>query len=186
MDNRLNYVASYLEEVKKICDEIDKHEILKFQAILKNLTGRCFVLGLGGSAANASHLVNDLRKLCKIDTLCPMDNVSELTARINDDGWNTSISETLKISNLNENDCVLILSVGGGNETTSQNLVEAMKLAESCGAQIISIVSRDGGYAHKVSDACILIPVVDEDRITPHAEEFQAVLWHLIVNMTRK
>ena len=186
MELHKDYITSYLEEVKQICDQLDQDEIVKFASILHNLTGRCFVLGLGGSAANASHLVNDLRKICKIDATSPLDNVAELTARINDDEWATSISETLKISNINSDDCILVLSVGGGSENTSQSLVEAMKLIKSRDGKIVSIVSRDGGYARKLSDACVLVPTVNQERITPHAEEFQAVVWHLIVNMIKE
>ena len=183
MYNNKKYIASYLKEVKQICDALDQDKILKFANLLNDLKGRCFILGVGGSAANASHLVNDLRKICKIDALTPLDNISELTARINDDSWDTSLSETLKISNLNENDCIIILSVGGGSNHTSKNLVEAMNLAKQQGTKILSIVSRDGGTAKILSDVCILIPTIQEKRITAHAEEFQGVLWHLIVNL---
>lgn len=178
----MSYIDTYLEEVKTICDNLDRYDLEQFYNILKNLEGRCFVVGMGGSAANCSHLINDLRKLCNIDTQSPLDNVSELTARINDDGWDTCISNSLEVSKINQDDCLLVLSVGGGSDTTSQPLVNAMRLAARKKAKIISIVSRDGGKARQMSDACVLIPVIDKKRITPHAEEFQGIIWHMIVN----
>lgn len=178
----MNYIDTYLQEVKTICDSLDRHDLEQLYNILKNLQGRCFVVGIGGSAANCSHLINDLRKLCSIDAKSPLDNVSELTARINDDGWDTCISNSLEVSKINENDCLLVLSVGGGSDTTSQPLVNAMRLAIKKNAKIVSIVSRDGGKAKQMSDVCVLIPILDEKRITPHAEEFQAIIWHMIVN----
>ena len=181
----IDYISRYLDEVVAICGLIDKEQIAKFAHILKSIKGRCFILGLGGSAANASHLVNDLRKICNIEAYCPLDNVSELTARINDVSWEASLSDTLKVSKINEDDCVIILSVGGGSDTTSKNLVAAMTLAKEVGAKVLSIVSRDGGEARKLSDACVLIPVVDDNRVTPHAEEFQGIIWHLVVNLLK-
>jgi len=177
-----DYFDIYLSEVKDICNLLDRESINSFANILKNITGRCFVIGLGGSAANATHLVNDLRKLCGIEAYSPLDNVSELTARINDDSWESSIKDCLAVSNINEKDCLLVLSVGGGSNITSQPLVQSMRFAKEQGCKVISIVSRDGGEAKKLSDSCILIPLVCENRITPHAEEFQGVLWHMIVN----
>tara|TARA_R110000824_G_scaffold240980_1_gene429634 strand:+ start:8165 stop:8677 length:513 start_codon:yes stop_codon:yes gene_type:complete len=165
-----------------VCDLIDPETIKDFTSRLKTLRGRCFIVGIGGSAANCSHLVNDLRKIGGIDASSPLDNVAELTARINDDSWATCLSETLKVSNINEDDCLIVLSVGGGSNETSANLVHAIKEARDSGSQVLSIVSRDGGYALKNSDVCVLIPVVNDSRITPHAEEFQGVVWHLIVN----
>lgn len=181
-----NYIDSYFEEVKKIADNIDKSSIKKVIDILKNIrsnSGRLFIIGVGGSAGSASHAVNDFRKLAGIEAYAPTDNVSELTARTNDEGWQTIFSEWLKGSKLNNNDVILVLSVGGGNEekNISPNIVEALKLAKDVGAKIIGIVSRDGGYTKKVADACVLIPVVNDKAITPHAESFQAVVWHLIV-----
>lgn len=181
----IDYISRYLDEVVKICGLLDKDQIAKFAEKLNSTNGRCFVLGVGGSAANASHLVNDLRKICKIDAYSPLDNVAELTARINDDCWETSLSETLKVSRINEDDCIIILSVGGGSVATSRNLVEAMYLAQQSGAKVLSIVGRDGGEAAQLSDACILIPTVEESRITPHAEEFQGVVWHLVVSLLK-
>ncbi|MCL5257653.1 MAG: SIS domain-containing protein [Patescibacteria group bacterium] len=181
-----NYIDSYFEEVKKIADNIDKSSIKKVIDILKNIrsnSGRLYIIGVGGSAGSASHAVNDFRKLAGIEAYAPTDNVSELTARTNDEGWQTIFSEWLKGSKLNNNDVILVLSVGGGNEekNISPNIVEALKLAKDVGAKIIGIVSRDGGYTKKVADACVLIPVVNDKAITPHAESFQAVVWHLIV-----
>ena len=144
--------------------------------------GRLFILGVGGSAANASHAVNDFRKIGGIETYAPTDNVSELTARTNDEGWDTTFTEWLKVSHIKSNDAVMVFSVGGGSETTSQNIVKALKLAKERGAKVISVVSRNGGYSKQVSDACVLIPVVDDSRITPHAEGFQGIVWHLLVN----
>ena len=139
-------------------------------------------MGVGGSAANASHAVNDFRKIGGIETYAPTDNVSELTARTNDEGWETTFVEWLKISHLGNNDALMVFSVGGGSETTSLNIVNALKLAQKEGAKIIGIISRNGGYTKKVADAGILVPVVDENRITPHAEGWQGIIWHLIVN----
>ncbi len=179
------YVDNYLAETQEIVTKISRDEIVKAAGILKALQekkGRLFILGVGGSAANASHAVNDFRKIGGIEAYAPTDNVSELTARTNDEGWETTFCEWLKLSKIGKQDVVLVLSVGGGSKTTSLNIVNALKLAKEQGAGIISIVSRDGGYAKTVSDACILIPVVHENRITPHAEGWQGVIWHLLVN----
>lgn len=181
----MEYIKSYLEQTKVIADTVDQNEIEKMISVLNGIkkdSGRLFILGVGGSAANASHAVNDFRKIGGIETYAPTDNVSELTARTNDEGWDTSFVEWLKVSHINSKDCVMILSVGGGSETTSQNIVKALKHAKDVGAKVISIVSRNGGYSKQVSDACVLIPVVDETRITPHAEGWQGVIWHLVVN----
>jgi len=179
------YIESYLTETKEIAEKISTKEIRKSAEILKMLKehdGRLFILGVGGSAANASHAVNDFRKIGGIEAYAPTDNVSELSARTNDEGWDTTFVEWLKTSRVSDKDAVLVLSVGGGSEKTSLNIVHALKLSKERNAKIISIVSRDGGYAKKVSDACILIPVVDEKRITPHAEGWQGIMWHLLVN----
>lgn len=181
----LNYIKNYLEEVKKICEIIDTQEINNFVSIindLRNKGGRLFILGVGGSAANASHAVNDFRKILSIESYAITDNSSELTARINDDGWETSYSNWLKVSKINERDAILIFSVGGGSDTVSLNLVRSMELAKQVKAKILSVVSRNGGKAKELSDACVLIPVVDESRITPHAEEWQGIILHLVVN----
>lgn len=179
------YIEKYLEETKQIAEIVSLEEISKAVEILKELKqhkGRLFILGVGGSAANASHAVNDFRKIGGIETYAPTDNVAELTARTNDDGWDTTFVEWLKTSNLSKRDAVFILSVGGGSESTSQNIVSALKMAKECGAYVISVVSRNGGYAKEVSDACVLVPVVSEQRITPHAEGWQGIILHLLVN----
>ena len=179
------YVENYLQETKKIAETVPQEEIVKAVEILQTVKkneGRLFILGVGGSAANASHAVNDFRKIGGIETYAPTDNVSELTARTNDEGWDTTFTEWLKTSKLSDKDCVMVFSVGGGSENTSQNIVKALKLAKERKSGIISIVSRNGGYSKEVSDACVLVPVVNEDRITPHAEGWQGVIWHLIVN----
>jgi D-sedoheptulose 7-phosphate isomerase len=180
------YVNFYLNEVKTICDSVSVESIVNFtthvQKIKKN-KGRLFFLGVGGSAGNASHAVNDFRKILGIECYSVSDNISELTARINDDGWDTSYSNWLKVSNISEKDAIIVFSVGGGSTTTSQNLVRSIDLAKEVGAKVLSVVSRDGGYCKEKSDVCILIPVVHPDRITAHAEEWQGIVWHLIVNL---
>lgn len=183
----MNYINKYLEQTSKIAENLDKNEIQKAIELLKEVRknkGRLFILGVGGSAANASHAVNDFRKIAGIESYTPTDNVSELTARTNDDGWNTVFSKWLKVSNLNSKDLLLVFSVGGGNleKNISANLVEALKLAKEVNARSIGIVSRDGGYTKQAANACILIPVMSADTVTPHAEAFQAVVWHLLVS----
>ena len=181
----MHYIEQYLKETISIAETVSKDEIEKGIAILKQVRdqgGRLFILGVGGSAANASHAVNDFRKIGGIETYAPTDNVSELTARTNDEGWETTFSEWLKTSRLQEKDAVMVFSVGGGSNTTSLNIVNALKLAKERGAKAISVVSRSGGYSKEVSDACVLIPVVADERITPHAEGWQGVIWHLMVN----
>ncbi len=163
----------------------DRKELINFIDCIKQCKenkGRLFVLGVGGSAANASHAVNDFRKICGIETYSVSENVAELTARINDESWKTCYTNWLKVSNLSKNDVLMVFSVGGGSDTTSQNLVDAMLYGKSIGSKIVSIVSRDGGIAKKESDACVLIPVINNSRITPHAEEWQGVVLHLVVN----
>ena len=180
-----DFVATFLEETAQIARTIDQKSInaaiSEFKAV-RTRGGRLFILGVGGSAGNASHAVNDFRKIGNIESYAPSDNVSELTARINDESWEVCYSNWLKGSKLNKNDLLLIFSVGGGSATTSLNLVRSMELAKSVGCPIVSIVSRDGGKAKELSTACVLVPVVSKDRITPHAESWQAVVWHLIVN----
>lgn len=183
------YIENYLKETKTIADQLSISEINKCAEILKSVKerkGRLFILGVGGSAANASHAVNDFRKIGGIETYAPTDNVAELSARVNDEGWDTTFAEWLKISRLCEADVVMILSVGGGSKNASLNIVNALKLAKEREAEIISIVSRDGGYSKDVSDACILIPVLNDKRITPHAEGWQGIIWHLLVNAILK
>jgi D-sedoheptulose 7-phosphate isomerase len=152
-------------------------------AALRARAGRLFFLGVGGSAANASHAVNDFRKIVGIEAYAPTDNVSELTARTNDEGWATVFVEWLKVSRLNANDMIFIFSVGGGNleKNVSPNLVRAIQFAKEVGAQIVGVVGRDGGYAGQAADACVIIPTVNPEATTPHAEAFQAVVWHLLV-----
>lgn len=184
MDTR-EYIENYIRETVQVAEGLPKDQIEKAVEILRQIRaeeGRLFILGVGGSAANASHAVNDFRKIGGIETYAPTDNVSELTARTNDEGWDTTFTEWLRISRINGKDAVMVLSVGGGNDHASPNIVEALKLAKEKGARVLSIVSRDGGYSKKVSDACVLVPVVDESRITPHAEGFQGIVWHLLVN----
>ncbi len=179
------YIEGYLDETKRILESIDRTKIAEVIDIIqhsKDKGGRLFILGVGGSGANASHAVNDFRKIAEIEAYTPVDNVSELTARTNDDGFETIFTPWLRTSKLGRNDTVFVFSVGGGTDTTSQNLVLAMQYAKDRGASIVSIVSRDGGAALTLSDACILVPVTTEKWITPHAEGWQAILWHLIVN----
>lgn len=180
-----NYIERYFEENKKIIDAIDKSKIARIVEILRKVKtegGRLFILGVGGSAANASHAVNDFRKISGIECYTPVDNVAELTAWTNDAGFEFIFVKWLATSKLNKDDVIMVLSVGGGSETTSKNLVLAMDYAKKAGARVVSIVSRNGGRAAEVSDACVLVPVVADKRITPHAEGWQSLLLHLIVN----
>ena len=181
-----NYTDKYLEEVTEITSKIDKAQIGKMIEVIlkvKNNGGRLFMLGVGGSAGNASHAVNDFRKIAGIESYAPTDNVSELTARVNDDGWETTFVNWLKGSKLNSNDCVFIFSVGGGNKekNISVNIVNALKYSKEVNASVIGIVGKDGGYTAEVADACVIIPTVNPETITPHSEAFQATIWHLIV-----
>ena len=179
------YVATYLQETGQIVDTIDQTSIVRAAEVLRTIrdqAGRLFILGVGGSAANASHAVNDFRKILGMEAYAPTDNVSELTARVNDESWETVFESWLIGSRLSAQDGLLVFSVGGGSATASLNLVRAMDLAKQRGAKIVSIVSRDGGRALQASDACVLIPVVADARITPHAEGWQGVVWHLLVN----
>jgi D-sedoheptulose 7-phosphate isomerase len=182
-----SFSASFLAEVREIANLLDAESIEKVADLLvrvRERSGRLFVLGVGGSAANASHAVNDFRKIANIEAYAPTDNVSELTARINDDGWAAAFTGWLRVSRIGARDAVLVFSVGGGSvdRNVSPNIVAALDHARSVGAGIIGIVGRDGGYTAKVADACIVIPVVHPDRITPHTEAFQAVVWHLLVS----
>lgn len=180
-----SYVETYLGETSRIVETIDQEAIAKAAEVLaqiKSQNGRLFILGVGGSAANASHAVNDFRKIGCMECYAPTDNVSELTARVNDESWESYFESWLKGSRINGSDGLLVFSVGGGSQNASLNLVHAMDHAKSQGAKIVSIVSRNGGHAKDVSDACVLIPVVAEERITPHAEGWQGVIWHLLVN----
>jgi len=181
------YIERYIAETQEIAAKLDRHAISKMIKILTKLRekgGRVFFIGMGGGAANASHAVNDFRKIAGIEAYTPVDNVSELTARSNDDGMNTIFATWLKGSRLNNDDAVFVFSVGGGNQekNISINIVEALKYAKSVGARILGIVGRDGGYTARTADACVTIPTVSTDTVTPHTESFQAVVWHLIIS----
>ena len=177
----------FFNEVIKVAEQIDIELIEKLAHEMKDLRdrgGRLFFLGVGGSAGNCSHAVNDFRKLCGIEAYAPVDNVSELTARTNDEGWETVFAGWLKVSNAKANDAVFVLSVGGGNleRNVSPNIVMALKLAKERGLKIFGVVGRDGGYTKQVGDCVVVVPTVDESRVTPHAEAFQGVVWHCLVS----
>jgi D-sedoheptulose 7-phosphate isomerase len=181
------FAEKFLAEASEIVARLDRTNLEKAAKMIGELRatgGRLFILGVGGSAANASHAVNDFRKIAGIEAYAPTDNVSELTARTNDEGWATVFEGWLKTSKLHERDTVLVFSVGGGDveRNVSPNLVAALKLAKAVGAKIIGVVGRDGGYTAKVADVCVLIPVVNPVHVTPHSEAFQAVVWHLLVS----
>jgi D-sedoheptulose 7-phosphate isomerase len=183
----MNFIDHYLDECAKIVAGLDRTSIQKMVEVLRKCRtegGRVFALGVGGSAANASHLVNDLRKITEIEAYAPTDNVSELTARTNDEGWASCFAAWLAGSRLLSKDVLFILSVGGGNleENVSPNLVEALKFAKQVGARVVGIVGRDGGYTARCADACVIIPTVNAAHVTPHTEAFHAVVWHLIVS----
>ena len=180
-----DYISTFLAETAQIAQTIDKAAIAKAIDELKAVkarSGRLFLVGVGGSAGNCSHAVNDFRKIAGIESYTPVDNVSELTARINDESWESCYANWLKGSKLSQNDLLMVFSVGGGSATTSLNLVRSMELARSVNCPIVSVVSRDGGKAKELSTVCILVPVIAKERITPHAEAWQAVVWHLLVN----
>ncbi|MDD5287798.1 MAG: SIS domain-containing protein [Dehalococcoidales bacterium] len=186
----MSYIDDYLEEVKSITALIDRAAIEKMVDALIDIRekkGRLFFLGVGGGAGNATHAVNDFRKIAGIESYSPTDNVSELTARINDDGWEGIFSAWLKGCNLSSKDGVFVFSVGGGNQekNVSVNLVKALEYAKKIKAKVLGIVGRDGGYTGKVADACVIIPTVNASTVTPHTEAFQAVIWHLIVSHPR-
>ncbi len=183
----MSYTRQYFDEAIEILKRLDTDAVERLAALLVDVRtrgGRLFVLGVGGSAGNASHAVNDFRKLCGIEAYAPTDNVSELTARVNDEGWETSFSAWLEVSRLSERDLVLILSVGGGDleRNVSPNLVRALQLAQERGAAIGGVVGRDGGYTARVAQACVVVPTVNPAAVTPHTEAFQAVVWHLLVS----
>lgn len=183
----MTYAQQHMREAVEIINRIDVGAVEKMADLLaevKRQDGRVFFLGVGGSAGNCSHAVNDFRKIVGIESYAPTDNVSELTARTNDEGWATIFVEWLKTSRLRKEDCVFIFSVGGGNleKNISPNLVEALKHAKTVGAKVTGVVGRDGGYTAQVADACCIIPTVNVDTITPHSEAFQAVIWHLLVS----
>jgi D-sedoheptulose 7-phosphate isomerase len=183
----MSFSRQFLNEAKQVIDGLDVDAIERVAAILaatRSSGGRLFILGVGGSAANASHAVNDFRKIAGIEAYAPTDNVSELTARTNDEGWTTVFEAWLKVSRLKPEDTLLVFSVGGGNleKNVSPNLVAALQFAQRVGAKITGIVGRDGGYTAKAADACVIVPTVNPTHTTPHAEAFQAVVWHLIVS----
>lgn len=183
----MSYSKLHLDESIEITKTIDPETIEKIVDLLvdvKATGGRLFVLGVGGSAANASHAVNDFRKLAGIETYAPTDNVAELTARTNDEGWQTVFSGWLRVSKLTSKDCLFILSVGGGNKekNVSPNLIEAIDFAKEVGARVTGIVGRDGGYTAQNSDVCLIVPTINPNTVTPHSESFQTVVWHLMVS----
>jgi D-sedoheptulose 7-phosphate isomerase len=186
----MSYVNEYLAEARTITEQINQADIERMIGIILGIrqhNGRLFFLGVGGSAGNASHAVNDFRKIAGIESYSPCDNVSELTARTNDDGWESVFVEWLKGSHLNSQDGVFVLSVGGGNQqkNVSVNLVWALEYAKKTGAKIVGIVGRDGGYTGKMADACVIVPTLNTATVTAHTEAFQAVIWHLIVSDPR-
>ncbi len=183
----MSYSSQYLTEARQILDQLDLEPIERMAHLLaetRDQGGRLFILGVGGGAGHASHAVNDFRKIANIETYTPTDNVSELTARINDDGWPSVFENWLKVSRLREDDLILVFSVGGGNleKNVSPNLVAALKYAQNVGARITGIVGRDGGFTAQVADACVIIPTINSESVTPHTEAFQAVVWHLLVS----
>ena len=183
----MTFTQQYLAETAEIVQQIDGLQVDRIVSILaetRAASGRLFILGVGGSAANASHAVNDFRKIAGIEAYAPTDNVSELTARTNDEGWASVFEAWLKVSRLSAKDALLVFSVGGGSleNNVSPNLVSALQYGKSVGCKVAGIVGRDGGYTAKVADACVIVPVVNPTHITPHSEAFQAVVWHLIVS----
>ena len=183
----MSYARQHLAEAAEVIARIDVDAIERVADLLARLRdreGRLFFLGVGGSAGNCSHAVNDFRKIVGIESYAPTDNVSELTARTNDEGWETVFVEWLKTSRLSKNDMLFIFSVGGGNldKNISPNLVRALQYAKTVGAEVVGVVGRDGGYTAKVADACVIVPTVNPETITPHSEAFQAVIWHLLVS----
>lgn len=181
------HIDQYFRQVETIVGQIDKQQIAALVAALVELRkggGRLFLLGVGGSAGNASHAVNDFRKLCALEAYAPTDNVSELSARINDEGWDGALAAWLKVSRLSSKDALLILSVGGGNreKNVSVNLIQAVDLARERKAKVFGIVGRDGGHTKQVGDVVVVIPPVSDKNVTPHSEAFQAVVWHCLVS----
>ena len=186
----MTFTTQFLEEVQQVTQRLDAlavEQVAEELARVRARGGRLFILGVGGSAANASHAVNDFRKICGFECYAPTDNVSELTARTNDEGWASVFSEWLKGSRINGRDGLLIFSVGGGNleKNVSPNLVSAIQLAQSVGASVVGVVGRDGGYTAKAAAACVIVPTVNPEHVTPHSEAFQAVIWHLLVSHPR-
>jgi len=183
----MSFARQFLDEVHQVVSQLDVNAIEKVVdelAGVRERGGRLFILGVGGSAANASHAVNDFRKICGFECYAPTDNVSELTARTNDEGWASIFAEWLKGSRLNARDGLLVFSVGGGNleKNVSPNLVSALQLAKQVGASVVGVVGRDGGFTAKSANACVIVPTVNSEHVTPHSEAFQAVVWHLFVS----
>ena len=183
----MSFAQQFLDEVHQVVSQLDVNAIEKVVdelASVRERGGRLFILGVGGSAANASHAVNDFRKICGFECYAPTDNVSELTARTNDEGWASIFVEWLKGSRLNGKDGLLVFSVGGGNleKNVSPNLVSALQLAKQVGASVVGVVGRDGGFTAKSANACVIVPTVNSEHVTPHSEAFQAVVWHLFVS----
>lgn len=183
----MSYTRDHLSEASRILDLIDAEAIEHMAGILASVrdnSGRLFFIGVGGSAANCSHAVNDFRKIAGFEAYTPVDNVSELTARTNDEGWDGVFAEWLKGSRLRETDAVFVMSVGGGDVQTgiSGNIVRALEYAKQIGARVVGIVGRDGGYTARVADACVIVPTVNSQTVTPHTEAFQAVIWHTLVS----
>ncbi|HEX3067464.1 MAG TPA: SIS domain-containing protein [Thermoanaerobaculia bacterium] len=183
----MSYTKQHLAEAAEVIARLDADAIERMALMLADLRergGRLFFLGVGGSAGNCSHAVNDFRKIVGIESYAPTDNVSELTARTNDEGWETVFVEWLKTSRLSSNDMIFIFSVGGGNleKNISPNLVRALQYAQTVGAKVTGVVGRDGGYTAKVADVCVIVPTVNPENVTPHSEAFQAVIWHLLVS----
>ncbi len=183
----MDFINQYFTEAKNIIDKIDRNQILKMISIIndtRSKNGRMFILGVGGGAGHASHAVNDFRKICGIEAYTPTDNVSELTARVNDDGWETAYVNWLKISKLKKDDMLFVFSVGGGNleKNISVNILKSLELTKQLGSRICGIVGRDGGFTAKIADACVVIPPINDETVTPHTESFQAVIWHLLVS----
>ena len=183
----MSFAQSFLAEARDVAARLDPEPIERIVSGLADLRragGRLFILGVGGSAGNAGHAVNDFRKLVGIEAYAPTDNVSELTARVNDESWDTTFSEWLRVSRLSSRDAILVFSVGGGDveRNVSPNIVRALQFARSVDSRIYGIVGRDGGYTARVADAAVIIPIVNDQHVTPHSEAFQAVVWHLIVS----
>ena len=186
----MDYIESYLSSLRTISQELNINSVVEMVNILEDSRdndGRLFILGVGGSAANASHAVNDFRKICGIETYAPTDNIAELTARTNDNGWDTVFEDWLKVSKLNSRDTVMVFSVSGGNEFVSQNIVKALNYAMEMGSYILGIVGKDGGYTAKMISgygygAILIIPTIDKELITPLVESYHSIIWHLIVN----
>jgi len=186
----MSFTQQYLQEAKQIIEALDEQAIENMAELIattRDNGGRLFILGVGGGAGHAGHAVNDFRKIVGIEAYAPTDNVSELTARTNDEGWATVFEEWLKTSRLSAKDLLLIFSVGGGNmeQNVSPNLVRALKLAQAVGAKVCGVVGRDGGYTAKVANACVIVPTMSKSLVTPHTESFQALVWHLLVSHPR-